>query len=298
MAKVDNTNDKVAKPFVKWAGGKSRVADEIASYFPDKALFGRYYEPFLGSAALYFKVSPQKGRLNDKNKTLINTYLSVKQDPDGLIKELLNLQKQYFSLNTESDKKQMYLEKRDEFNLCKTQTSLKSSALFIFLNKTGFNGMYRENLSGNYNIPFGRHNKPLICDADNIRVVSSHLKDIDLTSGSYEEAVKDAKKGDLVYLDPPYYPLTSQETNFNEYQAGGFGVKDQEELRDVYKDLADRGCYVVMSNSNCDEIKKLYKDFNIQYIKVARAINSNGKKRNKIDEVVITNFTLKDGKPC
>lgn len=286
-----------AHPFVKWAGGKSRVVDQIVKFFPSAAQFGSYYEPFLGSAAIYFAISPRNGRLNDQNKTLIDTYIVIRDSVEVLISELNKLQREYYSCTNIDLKKQYYLDRRSEFNKLSIPKSIRKSALFIFLNKTGFNGMYRENNSGQYNIPFGKHDHPLICDAVNLRIVSNDLSCIDLTSTSYEEAIKDVKPRDLVYLDPPYYPLNPT-SNFTEYQAGGFSVDDQKKLREVFAQLDSSGCYVVMSNSFCEEINKLYDGYNISRIQVARAINSKSNKRGKIDEAIITNFTLEDGKPC
>jgi DNA adenine methylase len=287
--KIAHKQQPKAHPFVKWAGGKSRVVNHIKNFFPED--FNSYYEPFLGSAALYFAVSPRKGRLNDLNKALIQTYKVVRESVESLIVELTKIQDEYFLLTNIESKKDYYLKRREEFNSISTFSSVRRSALFIFLNKTGFNGMYRENKSGQYNIPFGKHDHPLICDESNLRLVSSDLSEIDLTSTSYEEAIRDVKPKDLVYLDPPYYPLTNT-SNFTEYQAGGFTVEDQAKLRDVFQELDKKGCYVVMSNSACEEIDELYADFNINRIQVARAINSKTNMRGKIDEVIITNFSV------
>lgn len=285
--KIEHDKRVKAHPFIKWAGGKSRVVVRIKSFFPKD--FNSYYEPFLGSAALYFAVSPRKGRLNDLNRALIDTYKVVRDNVEVLIVELTKIQDEYYNLDNIELKKEYYLARRVEFNAISTPSSTRKSALFIFLNKTGFNGMYRENRSGQYNIPFGKHDHPLICDEVNLRTVSGDLQDIDLTSTSYQDAIHDAKSGDLVYLDPPYYPLTNT-SNFTEYQAGGFTVDDQIKLRDIFRELDKRGCYVVMSNSACSEIDDLYKGYNIARIKVARAINSKSNMRGKIDEVIITNF--------
>lgn len=275
-----------AKPFLKWAGGKSRVVSQLLELFP--ASFNSYYEPFLGSGALYFAIAPQYGRLNDANTTLISTYQTLRDDPDSLIIELDNLQTDYRGQNTVDQKRIYYLARRKEFNSL-TDSSVRKSALFIFLNKTGFNGMYRENNLGEYNIPFGKHKNPTILDESNLRKISSVLQNIEITHGSYKDALVGASSGDLVYLDPPYYPLSST-SNFTQYQAGGFSIEEQVELRDLFKKLDQQGCLVMMSNSACEEIEKLYADFNIYPIKVARAINSKGGKRGKIDEYVITNY--------
>jgi len=287
--KIEHDQKQKAHPFIKWAGGKSRVVGCIKNFFPKK--FNSYFEPFLGSAALYFAVSPRKGRLNDLNKALIDTYIVVRDNVELLIIELTKVQDEYYKLARIELKKEYYLERRSEFNAISMPSSTRKSALFIFLNKTGFNGMYRENKSGQYNIPFGKQNHPLICDEANLRTVSSDLRDINLTSMSYQDAIRDAGPKDLVYLDPPYYPLTST-SNFTEYQAGGFTVKDQTELRDIFRELDKKGCYVVMSNSACKEINDLYEGYSISHIQVARAINSKINKRGKIDEVVITNFDI------
>lgn len=290
---------KRVKPFLKWAGGKSRVAKQIASFFP--SAFNQYYEPFLGSGAVYFEVSPREGCLNDLNSALINTYTCVKKNPDELIEALLILQDEYYSYTNTEQQQVMYLEKRREYNILnashKETPSTEVSALFIFLNKTGFNGMYRENSRGEYNIPFGRHARPLICDANNIRAVSNDLKRIRLMSGSYVQAIRAAQKGDLVYLDPPYYPIKPPTASFTEYQAGGFSHADQIALLDAYRELSNRGCYVVMSNSACKEIEELYQDFNLYKIQVGRAINSKPQHRGKIDEFVITNFDVNGHTP-
>lgn len=277
-----------ARPFLKWAGGKSRVVSQLIELFPEK--FNSYYEPFLGGGALYFRISPQSGRLNDLNCALIDTYTTLRDNPEALLKSLSKLQDQYRSLDTIDSKRRFYLVNRAEFNRLK-KGSIKKSALFIFLNKTGFNGMYRENSSGQYNIPFGKQENPLICDIENLRRVSKVLKVIDITCTSYKDALAGASRGDLVYLDPPYYPI-SKTSNFTEYQAGGFSVKDQVELRDMFKTLDRKGCYVMMSNSACEEIKELYAGYNIYSVRVARAINSKAGKRGKIDEYVVTNYNL------
>jgi DNA adenine methylase len=285
-----------ARPFVKWAGGKTRVVSQLLDYFPSE--FKSYYEPFLGGGSLYFSISPQKGRLNDMNSTLIYTYLKIRDNCSSLIKDLEKLQAEYYSQSDIEAKKLFYYERRSEFNATRDNTIRKAS-LFIFLNKTGFNGMYRENASGQYNIPFGKHENPLICDKDNLIKVSDVLKQIDITCGSYEKAVDDAKRGDLVYLDPPYAPLTPT-SSFTEYQAGGFGDADQEKVRDLCLELDKKGCFVMVSNSTAPIIKHLYKEhpgkFVLNKISVGRAINSAGAKRGKIDEYLITNYNPEKGK--
>ena len=279
------------KPFLKWAGGKSRLSSIIKSYFPSDKEFNKYYEPFLGSGAVYFEISPQKGQLNDLNKFLIGAYTDIRDSVEPLIAELNKIDREYHSLQTLEKKAKYYYEKREEYNadeiLC-----IRKSALFIFLNKAGFNGMYRENSSGKYNIPFGKHDKCLICDKNNLRAVSRDLKEIVLTALDYKDAVKSAKKGDLIYFDPPYFPV-SETASFTTYQKGGFNDDEQAKLCDIAKELVERGCFVAISNSDCPKSRALYKNMNISEIKVRRIINSNSRKRGEVTEILATSYPPK-----
>jgi DNA adenine methylase len=285
-------NIQKARPFVKWAGGKARVVPQILELFPSE--FKKYYEPFLGGGALYFSISPQNGCLNDINCVLIEAYLHIRDELNELIPDLTKIQEHYYSLSSLKDKSDYYYEQRQVFNGLNIK-SLHRSALFIFLNKTGYNGMYRENRSGGFNIPFGKRKEPIICDSDNLELVSEVLKKIDIKCGSYNEALKDAKAGDFIYLDPPYEPINGT-SNFTEYQAGGFVKDDQRKLSKVYRELSDKGCLVMMSNSTADLIYELYADFNINKITVSRGINAIKSSRGKIEELIITNYDPEHGK--
>lgn len=275
-----------AKPFLKWAGGKSRLAKQITELFPKE--FNRYFEPFLGSGAIYFAISPKEGILNDLNKYLIGTYEIIRDNPYGLIKKLKNIDKTYHSLPSLEVRSNYYYDARSRYNKIKT-ISIDKVALFIFLNKAGYNGMYRENSKGEYNIPFGKHEKCLICDEDNILKVSKDLKDITFTSTDYKDALKGAKKGDLVYLDPPYIPI-SKTANFTQYQKEGFDFEEQICLKNIALELHRKGCYVVISNSSCKKSKDLYSDkvFTVHTVKVTRQIHLS---RKVVPELVVTNFT-------
>jgi DNA adenine methylase len=288
--KSDNKQIYRPRPFLKWAGGKSRVAKSICEYFP--ADYKCYYEPFLGGGAMYFTISPKKGRLNDLNQALVSTYMTVKNDCESLIKKLEKIQREYYALPSIEDKEHYYYDARSKYNKIK-DPSINKSALFIFLNKTGFNGMYRENSKREYNIPFGKHNTPPICDANNLRNVSRDLRSIEITCDTYENALIGTKAGDLIYLDPPYAPI-SETSSFTQYQAGGFLKEDQLKLHDLFDKLSKKGCKVVMSNSNAPLIKELYKKHYISTIEVGRTINSKKNLRGKVKEVVITNFELKN----
>lgn len=274
-----------AKPFLKWAGGKSRVAKEITDFFPQE--FNRYFEPFLGGGAIYFNISPRKGLLNDLNKYLIGAYKAIRDRPQSLIKQLSKIDNEYHSLKSLEEKSKYYYDSRAVYNGIKL-VNIKKAALFIFLNKTGYNGMYRENSRGDYNIPFGKRDKCLICDTENILSVSRDLKDIEFTAIDYKTAVESARKGDLVYLDPPYVPI-SKTANFTQYQKEGFDYEEHVALRDMVIGLHKKGCYVVISNSDCVASRALYRDdiFKLHTIRITRLIHSSKK---VVPEIVVTNF--------
>lgn len=274
------------KPFIKWAGGKSRLASEIASYFPKK--YNKYYEPFLGSGAIYFEIAPQRGRLNDLNVNLIKTYNIIKHAPRELVRELLKIEKKYNSFSSMEKKSDYYYDIREKYN-CEKMDDLKKSAFFIFLNKAGWNGMYRENSVGRFNIPFGKRERLKICDKENIMNVSKNIQKMEFTSLDYKDAVCDASEGDLVYFDPPYFPL-SKTASFTDYQKTGFTKDNQKELRDLAISLSKKGCYVVISNSDCREVENLYDGFNIKKIKVSRTIGAKASTRGKIYEIVALSY--------
>jgi DNA adenine methylase len=269
---------------LKWPGGKSKVLPQLQNLLPKD--FNTYIEPFFGGGALFFYLRPKNGIINDVNESLMNLYSLVKEDPGTLIKELDKITSEHLKLD-EEDRKKNYYVLREEFNA--TKNALRKSALFIFLNKTGFNGMYRENSKGEFNIPFGRYTNPRILNEDTIRKTSELLKDIDIRSGSYKSAVKSTKIGDFVYLDPPYHPMSST-SSFTSYSKDDFVEKDQIELSEVFRELDKKGCFVMLSNSNTPLIKELYKNYNIHEVQVARSINSKASGRSKISELVVTNY--------
>lgn len=227
------------------------------------------------------------------NCSLIETYQDIRNRYTPLVKDLKKLQEEYFAINSIDNKEKYYYERRAEFNSIRKK-SVRRSSLFIFLNKTGFNGMYRENSRGEYNIPFGKQVKPLICDIENLLRVSEVLKQIDITCDPYEKAIENAGAGDFIYLDPPYEPINAT-SSFTQYQAGGFTQDDQRKLRDTFQELSNRGCFVMMSNSTAGLIKELYADFIINKIFVGRTINSAGLKRGKVEELIITNYAPNKG---
>lgn len=276
----------MVRPFLKWVGGKGRVIAQLEQYFPKS--FNNYFEPFVGGGAVFFHLNSNIATINDINKTLMDSYANVRDHVEPLIKELRTLEEQYHSLDEEA-RKVIFYQIRSEFNTIKNKNTIRRTTLLIFLNKTCFNGMYRENRRGEFNVPFGRYHNPKICDEINLRAVSKQLKNTTVLSGSYKEATKTAKKGDFVYLDPPYYPLNPT-SSFTSYSEGDFNEKDQIELKELFDELTKRGCKVMLSNSYTKYIISLYKDYKQYKVYVGRSINSNGLKRGKIAEIVVTNY--------
>ena len=266
------------KPFVKWAGGKRQLVDILLSNVPPS--FNRYFEPFVGGGALLFELQPQKAVISDINEELINAYQVIKDNVEELINSLKkhkNTKEYYYAIRAINPK---------------TLTPVERASRFIYLNKTCFNGLYRENSKGQFNVPFGRYKNPKICDEENLRAVSEFLNKIEITilNCDYKMTCEMAKSGDFVYLDPPYYPI-SKTASFTKYNKNDFSEKDQVELSEIFKELDKKGCYVMLSNSNTEFIKKLYANYRIQEIKANRFINCKANRRGKSNiEVLITNF--------
>ena len=272
------------KPFVKWAGGKRQIIDKLKQYVPDE--FNTYYEPFIGGGALLFELSPKSAVINDSNKELMNVY-SVLCDEEKF-KKMCNVLNTYEANHSE----EFFYEIRNKDRNKKTFNRLSDytrAARTIYLNKACFNGLYRVNSKDEFNVPFGKKSKVNTYDGSNLITVSNYLtmNDITIQCVDFEESVKTAKKGDFVYFDPPYDSDTS---TFNSYTEEGFGKDEQRRLAEVFKDLDKRGVYVMLSNHNTILIKELYKDYHVHVIEAKRNINSNGKKRGKVEEVIITNF--------
>ena len=275
------------KPFVKWAGGKRQIIEKLKMYVPDE--YEIYYEPFVGGGALLFELSPKKAVINDSNKELMNVY-SVLCDEEKF-KKMCNLLNHYETKHSEA----FFYEIRNKDRLKASFNRLSDytrAARTIYLNKACFNGLYRVNSKNEFNVPFGKKAHVNTYDGGNLITVSNYLtmNDIKIMNVDFEEAVKMAKKNDFVYFDPPY---DSDTETFNGYTEEGFDKKEQRRLAAVFKDLDARGVYVMLSNHNTLLVQELYKDYNIHVIEAKRNINSNGKKRGKVEEVIITNFTNK-----
>lgn len=277
------------KPFVKWAGGKRQIIDKLMKFVPDE--FDTYYEPFIGGGALLFELSPKKAVINDSNVELMNVYKCIKDEVK--FTKMCNELNHYEAKHS----KDFYLEirslDRDKSKFHRI-ADYRRAARTVYLNKSCFNGLYRVNSKNEFNVPFNKKLKVNTYDGQNLGIIHSYLNfnDVKILSVDFEEAVRDCKKGDFIYFDPPY---DSDKGVFNSYTEDGFGKEAQKRLADVYKKLADRGCYVMLSNHNTRLVQELYGEFNIHVIEAKRSINANGKKRGKVEEVIITNYENKNG---
>lgn len=295
---------KEAKPFLKWAGGKTQLINDIKKVLPKEFTKHKfnYIEPFVGSGAVLFWMlnnfpKIEKAIINDINADLTNTYKVISHSPFELISILNQFQNEYHSLEDNSEiKKEYYLEKRENFNSRKFSNT-EQAAFFIFLNRTCFNGLYRVNKNNFFNVPIGSYKKPTICDAENILAVSESLKKVEILTGDYQQTLDFAERPALFYFDPPYKPL-SKTSSFNSYSKDDFNDDEQIRLRDFCKKLDSLNHHWILSNSdlkgkdiNDNFFDDLYSDFNIQRIEAKRSINANPEKRGKLTELLITNRT-------
>lgn len=269
------------KPFVKWVGGKTQLLDILTSKIPKQ--FNNYYEPFVGGGALFLSIQPKKATINDINPYLCNVYKQIRNNPKKLIIELENLDK------IKCDKLLFY-KRREIFNNIKNKDTVDSAALFIWVNKHCFNGIYRENSSGDFNVPYNNKITGNSYDENNILNVYKLLinNKISILCGDFERACKNAKKNDFIYFDSPYI-LNNNKLKGMYYSYGTFDEKDHIRLANLYKSLDKKGVKMMLSNSNDKVVKKLYNDFNIETINIKRYINSVGSNR-KDKEVIITNY--------
>ena len=279
---VDNMIN--AKPFVKWAGGKRQIIDKLKKYAPED--FDTYFEPFLGGGAFLFELSPKNAIINDSNEDLMNVFNVLCNE------KKYNKMCKYLNKFERKHSEEFYYEIRNIDRNKKKFNKLnesKKAARTIYLNKACFNGLYRVNSKGEFNVPFGKKSKVNTYDGENLLNVHTYLimNNINILCTDFEEVVKDAKKGDFVYFDPPYDSDTS---TFNSYTENGFGKDEQRRLAKVFIELDKKGVKVMLSNHNTILIKELYKDYNINVIEAKRSINSNGKKRGVVEEVIITNY--------
>ncbi|WP_277011881.1 DNA adenine methylase [Capnocytophaga granulosa] len=300
MTEIECT--RIAKPFLKWAGGKTQLIEEIKNNLPE-IVFREpftYIEPFVGSGAVLFWLlnhfpNMKKAVINDINKELIDTYDTIANSPQQLISVLEDLQNKYYILEDEEAKKNFYYEKRNLFNI-KSEEKLIQSALFIFLNRTCFNGLYRVNRKNEFNVPIGSYKRPLICDKENILAVSRALQKVEILCGDFEQTINYTESNTLFYFDPPYKPL-SETSSFNAYAKDNFDDKEQIRLRDFCNKLNELNHYWILSNSDVRGKDKnnhffddLYANYEIKRVLAKRSINANPEKRGVLNELLITNY--------
>jgi len=282
--------NKVVRPFLKWAGGKRQLVPEIKERYLPKN-YNTYYEPFLGGGALLFELQPEHAVINDSNSELMNCYEAIKTVVDELIEDL----------SKHKNEKSYFYEIRDLDRVPgglaayqKETSAVQRASRIIFLNKTCYNGLFRVNSQGQFNVPFGRYKKPNFLEPEVLKSVSNYLNNnqVKILNTDFGEAVQSARKGDFIYFDPPYDPI-SDTASFTGYNINGFDQKQQERLKKTVDDLTHRGCKILLSNACTDFIRDLYGDeYTVDIVSASRAINSNTLKRGKIDEVLIRNYEL------
>ena len=267
------------KPFVKWVGGKSQLLSELVERVPDD--FGRYYEPFAGGGALFFRLQPDRACLTDINPDLVNLYTVIRDQVEELIEDLGQhvYEKNYFYQVRGVDRTPEYA----------TWTNVQRASRFVYLNKTCYNGLYRVNSKGQFNAPFGRYTSPTILDANNLRACHAALQKAVIGVADFHTVRRRIRANDFVYFDPPYAPLSAT-SKFTSYTKTGFDVDMQYALRDLCRALDKRSVRFMLSNSSAPLILDLYSEFNVEFVYATRSINSKAGKRGKIPEVVVTNY--------
>jgi DNA adenine methylase len=257
---------------LKWAGGKGQLLGRLRGHVPQD--YGRYFEPFLGGGALFFALRPARGVLSDVNQEIIDCYTAVRDEVSALVEALGDHrydESHYYAVRNADPAK---------------LTLVERAARTIFLNKTGFNGLYRVNRSGKFNVPFGRYAKPAICDEENLRACSAALANVELVASDFGKVVSRAAAGDFVYFDPPYVPL-SRTAAFTAYAPGGFDLDAQARLAGVFGKLVERGVTVLLSNSDVPAIRKLYAPYRIDTILATRVINCKATRRGPVHELLV-----------
>lgn len=274
---------RTASPFLKWVGGKGKLLGQLAPLLPSGVERMRHVEPFAGGAAMFFHRRPERAVLCDFNRSLVDTYLSVRDDVAGVIAELETLSLSHASGDS-------YYGVRERYNGSRSQPRNERAAMFIYLNKTCFNGLHRVNRRGEFNVPEGRYKNPRILDEEGLRAASRALAGAEIKQAGFEEMLDYVRPGDFVYLDPPYEPV-SQTASFTAYAAGdGFSRADQTNLRDVVVELDRRGAKIMLSNSDVPFIRELYAKFRIDVVAAPRAINCDARGRGLVSEVVVRNY--------
>lgn len=266
-------------PIVKWVGGKRQLMYELEINMPKT--YNRYFEPFIGGGALFFYLQPDNAYISDMNEELINLYQVVRDNVDELITDLQkhDISKEYFMEIRNIDRTEEY----------QNWSNIQKASRFIYLNRTCFNGMYRVNSKGEFNVPFGHYKNPRILDENNLINCSNLLQKTEIKHADFSEILKKVKKGDFVYFDPPYVPL-SETSSFTSYTKDGFNIDMQFKLRDVCDELDSMGVKFLLSNSDTQFVNELYENYNIKKVFASRQINANADGRGKITEVLVRNY--------
>jgi DNA adenine methylase len=270
----------MCKPVIKWVGGKRQLVNEIKKNMPEK--YNSYFEPFIGGAALFFELKQKNSFINDYNPELTNLYEIIKTKPNELIKDLkqhIHTEEYYYNLRALDRDPQKY----------KKISKVKKASRFIFLNKTGYNGLYRVNKKGQNNVPYGRYTNPTIFEPENILECSKHLQSTKITTGDFETIREDVKKGDFVYFDPPYVPLNAT-ANFTGYTDKGFDEDMQFRLKELCDYIDNIGAYFLLSNSYTEFILDLYQEYTIVTVQANRTLNCKANSRGKVKEVLVKNY--------
>ena len=276
-------SNKIVTPFVKWAGGKRQLLDKISERLPQT--YNNYFEPFIGGGAVLFELQPERAVINDINASLINAYRIIANNPNEFIEKVHELDS-----NIGENGKEYYYSLREHYNdkLMKEEYDVELASLFVFLNKHCFNGLYRVNGKGLFNVPYNNSKKESI-DEGAIFNVSEYLKKVTILHGDFEAACREAKEGDFVFFDSPYAPLNP--TSFESYTKEGFDVESHERLAKLFDELTKKGCYCMLTNHNTEFINKLYsnKGYRMDVVSVKRMINSDASKRTG-EEIIICNY--------
>lgn len=293
-----------AKPFLKWAGGKGQLLSQLSEHLPSRIREEAftYIEPFVGGGAMLFYMlqhfgNIKKAVINDVNEDLILTYRIIKDDVDALITNLEKLEKEYLALSNQIERSQLFYEIRERYNQ-HIGESIERASQLIFLNKTCFNGLFRVNKKGFFNVPFGKYANPTICNAEVLRADSQILQsaDVEICHGDYAQTLQRVDGLTFVYLDPPYRPLNAT-SSFTSYAKGDFNDDDQRALATFCHQLSERGCLWMESNADCSAknpedtfFEQLYRDYRIERVYASRYINANPNKRGKLTELLIKNY--------
>ena len=286
------------KPFVKWVGGKTQLIDQLEALLPadfDQWENVTYIEPFVGGGAMLFYMlqthsNIKSAIINDINSDLTTCYKVVRDNPSKLVDSLQEVQREYYALNTEEKRKAFFMAMRDEFNT-KSLDQIRNTTLFFFLNRTCFNGLYRVNKSGLFNVPFGRYETPTICDPITIYADSELLQNVEILTGDYQKTLSKAHGNTLFYFDPPYRPLNNT-SSFNDYTKEAFNDFAQRRLKEFCDKVEAAGYHFMLSNSDCQDMffDDLYAQYIIERVWASRSVNANASKRGKLTEILVHNY--------